>query len=116
TWIQIKTPLNSANNTDRAEFAVTKLLNGDTRMYVGVGNTGSPAARFYRSDKVQTTVPSFTDLTAAQMPAGQTIGYCTGQCWYDNFVVTPKGNPDIVYLGGSYQYFEYGGKSNGRGV
>src|SRR5437879_616970 len=36
TWIQIKMALNSANNTDRAEFAVTKLLNGDTRMYVGV--------------------------------------------------------------------------------
>ena len=117
TWIQIKMALNSANNTDRAEFAVTKLPNGDTRMYVGVGNTGSPTpAHFYRSDLVQTGVPVFTDLTAAQVPAGQTINYCTGQCWYDNLVVTPKGHPDIVYLGGSYQYGEYGGKSNGRGV
>ena len=116
TWFQIKLPLDSTNSTDRAEFAVTKLPSGDTRMYVGVGNTGSPAARFYRSDLVQTGVPVFTDLTAAQVPAGQTIGYCTGQCWYDNFVVTPKGHPDIVYLGGSFRYDEYGGKSNGRGV
>jgi len=42
--------------------------------------------------------------------------YCTGQCWYDNLVVIPRGNPDAVYLGGSYQYGEYGGKSNSRAV
>jgi hypothetical protein len=114
-WTQIKSALDPTNADDRAEFAVT-MSGGNTRMYVGVGNTGSPA-RFYRSDLVQTGLaPVFTDLTAAQVPAGQTIDYCTGQCWYDNLVVTPKGNPDIVYLAGSYQYGEYGGKSNGRGV
>src|SRR5205823_7554863 len=32
-WTQIKTPLNAARNDDRAEFAVTMLGNGDTRMY-----------------------------------------------------------------------------------
>jgi hypothetical protein len=110
-WVQIKTALNPAQNTDRAEFAVTKLGNGDTRMYVGDGNAGSPAARFYRSDSVATGNPTFTDLTTTE-----NINYCTGQCWYDNFVVTPAGYPDTVYLGGSYQYSEYGGKSNGRGV
>jgi hypothetical protein len=31
-------------------------------------------------------------------------------------VVTPAGNPDEVYLGGSYQYGEYGFRSNGRAV
>jgi hypothetical protein len=116
TWTQIKTALDSTNNTDRAEFAVTKLPSGDTRMYVGVGNTGLPAARFYRSDLVQTGAPVFTDLTAAQVPAGQTEGYCTGQCWYDNFVVTPKGYPEMVYLGGSFSYGTYGSLTNGRGV
>jgi hypothetical protein len=39
---------------------------------------------------------------------------CTGQCWYDNFVYTPAGHPDIVYAGGSYAYGE--SFSNKRGV
>jgi hypothetical protein len=111
TFTQIKTALDSTNNTDRAEFAVTKLGNGNTRMYVGDGNTGSPAARFYRSDNVATGSPVFTDLTTSQ-----NIDYCTGQCWYDNVVISPAGNPDTVYLLGSFEYGEYGGKSNGRGV
>ena len=111
TWIQIKPALNPVQNTDRAEFAVTRLPSGDTRMYVGDGNAGSPAARFYRSDSVATGSPVFLDLTTSQ-----NINYCTGQCWYDNVVVSPAGYPDSVYLGGSYQYGEYGGKSNGRGV
>ncbi len=38
TWIQIKTALNAAQNTDRASFAVTQLPDGLTRMYVGEGN------------------------------------------------------------------------------
>lgn len=115
TFTQIKTALAPANTNDRAEFAVTT-ANGLTRMYVGDGNTGSPTAHFYRSDDVATGVPAFTDLTAAQSPAGQTDNYCSGQCWYDNFVVTPAGHPDTVYLGGSFDYGTYGFSSNGRGV
>src|SRR5215471_21456142 len=38
TWAQIMTALNPAQNTDRAQFAVAKLANGKTRMYVGDGN------------------------------------------------------------------------------
>ena len=41
---------------------------------------------------------------------------CTGQCWYDEDIVTPKGHPDIVYVLGSYQYTERHERSNGRGV
>ena len=40
-------------STDRAEFDVTTLPNGNTRMYVGVGNqtdAGANRARFYRTD------------------------------------------------------------------
>jgi hypothetical protein len=110
-WTQIKTALDPNNNTDRAEFAVTELANGKTRMYVGDGNTGSPAARFYRSDDVATGTPVFGDFTNSQ-----NVGYCTGQCWYDNFVVTPAGHPDMVYLGGSFDYGTYGSSTNGRGV
>jgi hypothetical protein len=109
TFTQIKTALDPANINDRAEFAVTKLGNGNTRMYVGDGNTGSPDARFYRSDDVATGSPTFTDMTTSQ-----NIGYCTGQCWYDNVVYSPPNKPDVVYLGGSFSYDTYGFTTNGR--
>src|SRR5438094_4893634 len=115
TFTQIKTALAPANINDRAEFAVTT-ASGLTRMYVGDGNTGSPTAHVYRSDDVATGVPVFIDLTAAESPAGQTDNYCSGQCWYDNFVVSPAGFPDMVYIGGSFDYDTYGGSTNGRGV
>jgi len=89
---------------------------GLTRMYVGDGNTGSPTAHVYRSGDVATGVPVFTDLTAAESPAGQTDNYCSGQCWYDNLVVTPAGYPDIVYIGGSYDYGTYALTTNSRGL
>lgn len=109
-WTQIKEALNAADFSDRAEFAVAKLGNGKTRMYVGDGNTGTVAARFYRTDDAAGAA-NFSDLTTPQ-----TENYCTGQCWYDNLVVTPAGHPDTVYLGGSFLYDEYGGKSNGRAL
>ncbi|HJZ97639.1 MAG TPA: hypothetical protein VKE70_14115, partial [Candidatus Solibacter sp.] len=115
TFTQIYTPITTATINDRAEFAVTT-ASGLTRMYVGDGNTGSPTAHVFRSDDVTTPVPVFTDLTAMESPAGQTDNYCSGQCWYDNFVVTPAGNPDMVYVGGSFDYGTYGFATNGRGV
>lgn len=114
TWTQIKPPLNAARSTDRAEFAVTTLPNGNTRMYVGVGNqtdSGANRARFYRTDDASGATPVFTDLTTPQ-----NAGYCTAQCWYDNYVVTPAGSPDVVYLGGSYSYGQQHGPTNGRAV
>jgi hypothetical protein len=107
---QIKTALNPGFNTDRAEFAVNALAAGTTRMYVGVGNQGVPAARFYRTDDAAGAAV-FADLTTQQV-----LDYCTGQCWYDNFVVSPKGHPDIVYVGGSFDYNNLGGRNNGRAV
>jgi hypothetical protein len=119
-WMQIKSALNPAFNTDRAEFAVTRLANGNTRMYVGVGNSSDVdpnRARFYRSNDVATGSPTFTDLTT-----DENIGYCgqggppftAAQCWYDNVVYSPPGRPDIVYLGGAYSYATYGFSTNGR--
>ncbi|MGE5827718.1 MAG: WD40/YVTN/BNR-like repeat-containing protein, partial [Micromonosporaceae bacterium] len=116
TWVQIKTALNATRNTDRASFAVTALPNGDTRMYVGVGNdlsTAANLARVYRSDDVRTAVPVFTDLTTSQ-----NTGYCGqsggAQCWYDNVVYSPPGKPDVVYIGGSFSYPTFGFSTNGR--
>ena len=133
-WTQIKNALNAAQNTDRASFAVTPIAGGFTRMYVGVGNAsiaacptcdgGSNQARLYRTDDaVNATNASFTDLTALQQASAapnQTINYCGdpavggAQCWYDNVVYSPPGKPDVVYLGGSYNYTQYGFSNNGR--
>jgi hypothetical protein len=113
TWAQIKSARNPALNTDRAEFALAALPSGDLRMYVGIGNsstTASNRAHFWRSDDVRTASPVFTDMTT-----DQNVNYCTGQCWYDNVVYSPPGKPDVVYLGGSYDYDTYGHTTNGRG-
>jgi hypothetical protein len=118
-WTQIKPSLNSAITTTLPWIAVTTLANGKTRAYVGEGHTGSPASeysRVFRSDDVATGAPVWGDLTSAD-PADSrwgTFNFCTGQCWYDNFVYTPKGHPDIVYVGGSYSYGEP--YANHRGV
>jgi hypothetical protein len=125
-WIQIKNALNPALNTDRASFAVTPIAGGFTRMYIGDGNSSVAAAnqaRLYRTDDaVNATDASFTDLTALQQASGvpnQTLNYCGdpavgAQCWYDNVVYSPPGKPDVVYLGGSFNYSQYGFRNNGR--
>jgi photosystem II stability/assembly factor-like uncharacterized protein len=112
TWSQIKASLNSAIGTTLPWIAVTKLANGDTRMYISEGHTGAIVnkveqySRVFRSDRVQEGAPTWSDLTSND-PADSrwgTYNFCGGQCWYDNFVYTPKGSPDIVYVGGSYRY------------
>jgi hypothetical protein len=115
TWTPIKTAL-SASASMRPEFAVTTLPDQKTRMYVYEGAAGSPYARLFRSDDVATGSPTFTDLTSPSTasPGYGTYNVCTGQCWYDNFVHTPAGHPDIVYVGGSYAYGEQ--LSNKRGL
>jgi uncharacterized repeat protein (TIGR01451 family) len=40
-------------------------------------------------------------------PAGSIdsiLGYCDGQCSYDNVLVADPVNPDVIYVGGLYQY------------
>jgi hypothetical protein len=108
TWTQIKPSLNAALLQTRAAIDVTKLPNGKTRMYVYEGNIGNPYARLFRSDDVAAGAPVFADLTSPSVasPGFATYDLCGGQCWYDVFVHTPKGHPDIVYSGGSYSYGE----------
>lgn len=125
TWVQIKKSLDSTNSAMRPEMTVTTLPNGKTRMYVAEGASGpvpttapNDFSQLFRSDDTTTASPRFIALTSNN-PANQGYGsynYCEGQCWYDNFVKTPSGNPDMVYLGGSYAYGETGSISNGRGV
>ena len=116
SWTQIKASLNSADSTMRPELAVTALPSGATRMYIHEGAQGNPTSRLFRSDSVATGAPVFTNLSSSNVadPGYGTHNVCTGQCWYDNFVYTPAGHPDIVYVGGSYSYGE--NFSNKRGV
>jgi hypothetical protein len=111
TWTQIKTSLNSTIGTTRPDITVNRLPNGKTRMYVGEGHTSATEySRLFRSDDVATGAPVFTQLTSNNpaTPAWHTFNFCTGQCWYDNFVYSPPGHPDVIYIGGSYQYDENG--------
>src|SRR5207248_279348 len=108
-------PTNSFNDA-RDEFALNS-VGGHTRIYVGDGgeetdtefpphaNTG-----VYRADSIDTMTsaqltdgtanPGYTSLTdVSRGRAAPTYDYCEGQCWYDNFVVSPAGHPDIVYPG-----------------
>ncbi|MFL6014770.1 MAG: exo-alpha-sialidase [Gaiellaceae bacterium] len=128
TWTQIEVPISqtataAANVSDNAQIAITT-KNGKTRMYVSEGVSGAPTARLFRSDDVATGTPTFTNLTSATIgtPGYGSWNICGGQCWYDNLIYTPPGEPDMVYLGGSYQYrgssvnHEAGRISNGRAV
>jgi hypothetical protein len=115
---QDTTPATAGAAIDRSEFAVTTLPNGATRMYVGEGKGGAAAttttpaqfSNFWRSDNADTAA------TFASFGGAQVLDYCTTQCWYDNFVYTPAGFPDVVYLLGSFSYGQLGGVSNGRAV
>lgn len=133
TFEQIFYPTSYLLNTDRTEFDVT-VSDGHTRIYAAdgaqgdYGQAGATYSQFFRADAVDTK--SAADLVSAPDNVGwksltssdpanpyfATYDYCTGQCWYDQYVYTPAGYPDIVYLGGSYQYGEYGWVSNSRGV
>ena len=131
TWTQIKPTLanHPSDNTMRPEFAVTTLPDGRTRMYVYEGGSSGafanpaplpptpiPPAQLFRSDDVATGVPVFAALSSNNPadPGYATYNICNGQCWYDEFVYTPAGYPDIVYVGGSYWYGQR--FSNKRGV
>ncbi|MEO5741938.1 MAG: sialidase family protein [Vicinamibacterales bacterium] len=83
TWMQINPSLDPANANTRPEFAVTRLANGQTRMYIHEGATGAPTSRLFRSDNVATLVPAFVNLTSNNVadPGYATHNLCTGQCW-----------------------------------
>jgi hypothetical protein len=118
TWTQIKPSLNAAVIQTRAAIAVAALPNGKTRMYVYEGNAGQNYSRLFRSDDVAAGAPSFTDLTSTPtdvtQPGWAWAGNCDPQCWYDIFVYSPAGYPDIVYVGGDYSYGQ--NIANKRGV
>ena len=127
TFAQIFKPA-SSSSADRTEFAAVHLSNGKTRIYAGDGANSPTGTAFYRTDDATQAASGLFDgtnntaawknLTSSDRtnPYYATFNYCTTQCVYDNFVVSPPSHPDEVYVGGSYQYGEYGLRSNGRAV
>src|SRR5262245_603453 len=127
TFEQIFRPA-SSSSADRTSIAVTHLSNGKTRIYAGDGANRPTGTALYRTDDATQAASGLFDgtlntaawkvLTSSDRtnPYYATFNYCTTQCVYDNLVVSPPGHPDEIYVGGSYQYSEYGFRSNGRAV
>lgn len=119
---QVFAPMSVANNAQRTEFALTT-KSGHTRIYAGDGENGrSVKSHVFRNDNADqpaaTVLASWKDLTSETngQPGYATSNYCTGQCWYDNLIATPAGQPDTVFVLGSYQYGEFGFRSNSRSI
>jgi hypothetical protein len=132
TWEQIFATKDAGDVNARTEFALNYVNPGDhTRIYVGDGGAdlgaGAPPPTntgVYRADSIDSTPAAtlvtggtdggYTSLTSdgtttagRKDPRFGTDDYCEGQCWYDNFVVSPAGHPDDVYVGGSFDYNFY---------
>lgn len=130
---------------DRTELAIARLPNGKTRIYAGTGAIGPypgyaaplvsesqvwriddatrPAAALIAEQKAvvaggPAVAGGWKKLTsrATGSPGYATYNFCTGQCWYDIGIYTPEGEPDTVFVLGSYQYGEAGRISNSRAV
>ena len=111
-------------STDRTQFAVT-VKDSKTRIYATNGNQGITAAALFRADDASQLADgslnpalwkplSSTNVADPRFPTGN---FCTGQCWYDQDVQTPPGQPDTVYVIGSYQYNDLGNPvGNARAV
>jgi hypothetical protein len=151
---QVFAPRHPGGGTDRVMLAPT-VKNATTRIYLTDGTAGStsrpsefwrtdnanqPAATLLASQAAGATVPpgngnpfpttyngwQLLSASTTASPYYPTFNFCTGQCWYDQYVYTPAGSPDTVYVLGSYNYGELpcntkgvgcgNGRSNGRAV
>ena len=99
-------------------------------MYQTSGDSGPSAAtvscpncpnywsRFFVANAVESGSPTFVDKTSPNIAdiGYDTYNFCTLQCWYDQLVYSPAGNPDTVFVMGSYVYNEDHRLSNARGL
>src|ERR1700693_6045231 len=118
TWTNIHTCQTCGGGASRSEFALATTPDGNTRMYQTEGDSGVLYSRFWVADAVQSGPPVFVPKTSSNPadPGYATYNFCTGQCWYDQRVVSPAGYPDMVYVQGSYTYGEDHRISNARAV
>jgi hypothetical protein len=117
---------NPASANDKPAFALAS-KNGKTRVYAIDGAAAAPspfAAKLFRVDDASLLVDGSTNagvwknITSDDRtnPYYGPYDICTLQCVYDLGVVSPKGQPDTVYVYGSYVYAEAGLRSNARGL
>ena len=133
-------------NTSRTQFDLTTVggntAESGTRIYAVDGSVGTTPSHVWRADGANlltaaallategnpiTRPPSpnagpgwakksSNTSRPASNPYRPAYNSCTGQCWYDEEIYTPRGYPDVVYVLGSFQYGELHERSNGRGV
>jgi hypothetical protein len=141
TWRQVFQTMNPADTFgDRVEFSAVD-LGTTTRIYLGDSSDDLLVARVWRTDDAASIAGSptvgysnagWTELSSSTNGTNGFLayGYCqNGQCGYDDFVVSPAGQPGVgaghaneLWLGGSMNYDElvaYNGlppRSNGRAV
>jgi len=126
SWEQI---FQASTPGNRTEFAINTVNpGGHTRIYIGDGGASSTTTGVYKADNIDTTPAAtlltggtnggYTKISTSATGSGWLVrNYCTAQCWYDNFVVSPAGHPEVVYVGGSYDYdFQPFGIDNGKAV
>src|SRR5207237_3950839 len=115
---------------DRSEFALATTPDGHTRMYQTSGDSGPSAATvscpncpnycsiFFVANAVGSGVQTLVDKTSPNIAdiGYDTYNFCTLQCWYDQLVSSPAGNPDMVFVMGSYVYNEDHGLTNARAL
>jgi hypothetical protein len=119
-------PQAEAGDRSRAQFALAD-LGARTRVYLGSSKLpaeeGQEVSTLYRVDDASRpaadVLAGWTRLSSDKptSPGYASFGYCQAQCWYSNFVASPPGQPDAVWLGGAFQYEEaVRGESAGRAV
>jgi hypothetical protein len=114
----------ATTSTNRIEFALAPLHNGQTRIYLGDSTYfDDTSAGLLRTDDANAATPTWTPLsdTSDGTPGYGSYNFCEGQCYYDMVVTSPPGHPNTVFLSGSMNYNEllaFGGpgNSNGRAV
>lgn len=101
--------------SSRTEFALAPHDSGQLRIYLG--DLGAANADFYSLNDANTST-TWTKLSNSTngTPGFASYNFCEGQCSYDMFVESPAGHPDTVWIGGSMNYGELLGRSNGRAV
>jgi hypothetical protein len=122
TWTNIHTCQTCGGGASRSEFALATTPDGHTRMYQTEGDSGpaggNPYSRLWVADMVESGAPVFVQKTSSNIadPGYATFNFCTGQCWYDQGVYSPAGQPNMVYVFGSFVYGESHLLSNARAV
>jgi hypothetical protein len=128
-WVPVFVTGAPNDGFNRTVFALAD-LGRKTRIYVGDSVDWTFESFVYRVDDALVPASRLFDGTSnvGWIPLSSTTpgtsgfgsyNFCQEQCWYDIFIGTPPGQPDVVWIGGSMGYdeiFTFAPPSNGRAV